>query len=129
ITNMYNHYRYGQNKVEPYKPNDLEPVKAGPFKDYLKQASSLPAQAGLPNFEKTVSSINYGQKYQNAYWDGDTMVFGSGNAINLNAKVRDWDLSLSTLSQFTTRYRPLPPIFPLSLLNDDTEQKLENKDR
>jgi hypothetical protein len=103
LMNFFNHYRYGQNKIEPYK--------SSPAAEMTNLAE--------PGFR--IDSSSFGKGYTNAYWSGKEMVYGDGTPLklNLDATFRH-DLSLSNLqsARLTQEAYAVAPYIPLSLLPD-----------
>jgi vibriolysin len=50
------------------------------------------------------SSVHYGYKYVNAYWDGSQMVYGDGDGVYASAFARDQDVVVHELTHAVTQY-------------------------
>lgn len=50
------------------------------------------------------SSVHFGYKYVNAYWDGSQMVYGDGDGVYASAFARDQDVVVHELTHAVTQY-------------------------
>lgn len=50
------------------------------------------------------SSVHFGHKYVNAYWDGSQMVYGDGDGLYASAFARDQDVVVHELTHAVTQY-------------------------
>jgi len=51
---------------------------------------------------KLVSSVHYGNKFMNAYWDGSQMVYGDGDGVNASNFAKSMDVTAHELTHAVT---------------------------